>query len=78
MSWLFRVALRFVPESWRDAVRVDLEEEARLTGRSGARAELWCAWQALRLAMPLQGTLNGDVLMSDLRHALRSLLRAPV
>lgn len=70
--WLFRCALWLVPASWRRAVQTDLDQEARVEGRSGA----WRAWQALAVALRLRWTFGGDTTMSDTRYALRSLLHA--
>jgi predicted permease len=71
-TFLLRAALRFVPRSWRDAVARDLEEEAR-AGRHGA---VWCAWHALRAGVRLRPHFGLDAFMTDVRYAVRSLIRA--
>ncbi len=76
MNWLARAVLHLVPVSWRDHVRADLEEEARVAGRRGWRADTWFLWQVIRIAPSLRRAASGDALRSDLRYALRSLARA--
>jgi predicted permease len=71
-DWLFRSVIRLVPDSWRDAVRADLEQDAR----AERHGPLWCAWQAIRVALKLRVTFGGGAMLFDLRYALRSLLRA--
>lgn len=71
-GWLFRCALWLVPASWRDAVRFDIEQDARAQGRGG----LWSAAQAIRVAMRLRSLLGGSALVSDIHYAMRSLLQA--
>lgn len=71
-GWLFRVALRLLPVSWREAVRTDIEDEARAKGRGA----LWCAWQALRVAVRWRGSFGPEALMTDLRYIIRSLWHA--
>jgi predicted permease len=72
-DWLFRLALRLVPASWRESVSTDIEEEARAQRRGG----LWKAWQAMRVAGRWRSSFGADALWLDLKHGVRSLLHAP-
>ena len=72
MNWLWRMALRLLPRAWRDAVAADVEEEARRSGRSRG----WAMLQILRISMPLRWLFGGDTLLTDVRYAFRSLIRA--
>jgi predicted permease len=67
-----RMALWLVPRSWRDAVAHDLEEEAR-AGRHGG---VWRAWHAARAGLRLRPLVNGELVVNDLRYAVRSLSRS--
>jgi hypothetical protein len=78
MDRLIRVALRLVPRSWRDTVEDDLAEELRTSGRRGLGATWWAARQTLIVALTLRPAMTGDMLMSDVRFAIRQLRRAPV
>src|SRR5262245_56059039 len=71
-AWAFSLALRFVPASWRATIRADVEEEARASNRGA----FWCAWQVLRVTPPLQFVVGGEAMWTDLRQAVRSLVRA--
>ena len=71
-AWLFRSALRLVPVAWRETVRNDIEDEAR----ARRRGALWCAWQALRVAVRWRGSFGPEALMTDLRYVVRSLWHA--
>ena len=71
-DWLLRTSLRLVPRHWRESLRIDLEEEARTTGRSCS----WCAWQVLLASLRLRTGLGSDAVLTDLRYALRSLGRS--
>ena len=73
VGWLmFRAASRLIPAEWRESVIRDLEDEAADAGRGG----WWCAWQAVQTAARLRPAVTGDSAMTELRHAVRSLLRA--
>ncbi len=69
---LVRLALWLVPRSWRESVARDLEEEAR-AGRHGA---LWRAWHMARAGLRLRPHFGLDAFTTDVRYAVRSLLRA--
>ena len=71
-GWLFELALRLVPRTWRDTVRTDLLYESQMEGRG----RLWRAWQALRAATHMRASFGGDAMIVDIRYAIRSLLRA--
>ena len=71
-SRLFRAALRLLPPSWRDAVRADVEEEARARGRGS----FWAAIQVVRISPKLRWLFSGETLATDFRYALRSLARS--
>jgi len=64
MKWLHWL----VPLSWRETVRRDLEDEARVS-RRGA---LWQAGQIASVAFRLRLVVSGDALLSDLRYALKT------
>lgn len=66
------LALRCVPREWRDTVAGDLDDEALRSGRSG----WWIGCQAIAAGMRLRPVVNGDVMWTDLRYAVRSLLQA--
>ena len=68
--WLTRIALRLVPRAWRESVAQDVGEEA------GGRRGWWSAAQVLGVAAALHATFTRDAIISDLRYAIRSLLRA--
>jgi predicted permease len=90
-SFLTRVALRMVPEHWRESVARDLAEEAARGGRRGLARNVWFAWQALCVAARLRlggrarvvqprpegGGRVTNGLRSDLHVALRLLARQP-
>jgi putative ABC transport system permease protein len=61
-----------VPRSWRDTVVRDIEDEAAARGKG----RVWVVGQVLRVGFRLQPIINGDMLMSDVRYAMRSLWRA--
>jgi putative ABC transport system permease protein len=71
-SWPFRLALRTVPQAWRASVRQDLADEA---GQAWGSA-WWCALEALGIALSLHWNFTRAAVMSDLRHAIRSMLHA--
>jgi len=77
-------------DEWRDFVLGDLEEEFHARANvSAARARWWFRWQAIRCLVmppreryrPLPSISTGDsivrTVLSDLRYALRLLLRTP-
>lgn len=82
---VLRVALRCVPERWRDSVTEDLHEEAERRGLSGRALEAWLVLHALgigaRLRLepfipraPTEGVLTG-FLRHDVVAAFRHLRR---
>jgi predicted permease len=66
------VRLRLVPESWRETVRGDIEDEAR-TQQCGP---LWQSWQAVWIGLEYRSRLGSDALLLELRYVLRSLSHA--
>jgi predicted permease len=70
--WLVELALWLVPAPWRDAVRLDLLDEAA----AERRGAFWRAWHAARAALHMRVTFRGDAMLIDTRYALRSLLHA--
>lgn len=82
-GWLCRAALRSVPVRWRECVSEDLAEE----GAARPRADVWCAWQALRIGLRFRRTAAHGSLslwrsplrgaLTDGRFALRSIARQP-
>jgi putative ABC transport system permease protein len=86
---LTRMALRAVPGSWRASIASDLVQEAARAGRRGIRADVWCAAQALRIALrfltrrqPVHASTRAPRavagnLGSDLRLAWRGIRRQP-
>ena len=72
-QWLFELALRLVPTPWRDTMRADLLDESTLL----QRGEIWRTWQAVRAGGRLRWFAGRESLMSDLRIAIRSLVRSP-
>jgi len=86
--WLTRLALRLVPERWRDSVIRDLRDEAA-SAPQARPAGLWPAWHAVRVGMRfrvagavsairrLPQALARD-LVTDTRLALRMMVRQPV
>ncbi|MBP8273992.1 MAG: ABC transporter permease [Acidobacteria bacterium] len=66
------LALRVVPREWRDTVAQDLEDEALRSGRS----DWWIGCQAIAAGVRLRPVVNGDVMWTDLRYAVRSLVQA--
>lgn len=70
---LVLLALRLVPRFWRDTVASDLDIEARALGRGS----LWIAWHTLLVAARLRSTTLGDLMWTDLRYGVRSLLKSP-
>ncbi len=71
--WPLRAALHFVPYDWRTSVRDDLIDEAG----GGILAGWWCAIQAIGVAISLHWTFTRNAMWTDIRYAVRSLLRAP-
>jgi putative ABC transport system permease protein len=69
---VFRAASLLIPVEWRGAVTRDLEDEAAAAGRGG----WWCAYLALLAAVKLRQLFIGDSAMTELKHAVRSLIRA--
>jgi putative ABC transport system permease protein len=61
-----------VPQSWRETVLRDIEDEAAAHGKSG----LWVAAQVLGVGIRLRPAVTGDMVMSDVRYTLRSLARS--
>jgi predicted permease len=49
MGWLSRLTRRIVPPAWRETVEADLTEEAARRHWRGFRADVWMAWQTLRV-----------------------------
>jgi predicted permease len=70
--WLVELALWLVPAPWRDAVRIDLMDEAA----AERRGALWRAWHAARAALHMRVSFRGDTMLIDTRYAIRSLLHA--
>lgn len=67
-----RVALRLVPREWRDTVAQDLFDEAERLNKD----EWWIGYQAIAAGLKLRGAVNGEAMWTDLRYALRTLLRS--
>jgi putative ABC transport system permease protein len=70
--WVARLAACLVPTEWRADVVRDVEEEAR----PGQRGALWQSAQVARVGAKMRWTFGGDVMLTDLRYAIRSLLGA--
>jgi predicted permease len=70
--WLVRAALRLVPQPWRNSVGRDLADEA---GR-GWLTSGWRAVQAVGVAVLLHWAFTRTAIVSDIRYAIRSMLRA--
>jgi predicted permease len=66
------LGLAVVPRAWRANVDRDLADEAQRVGRS----DWWVGTQMLAAGVRLRRIITGDVFMTDLRYAIRSLLRA--
>ena len=61
-----------VPRSWRDTVLRDIEDEAAERGRS----RWWVAGQILMIGLRMRPRITGDMFVTDVRYALRSLWRS--
>lgn len=70
--WYVALARLVVPAHWRDDVIADLNDEARLYGRS----PWWLLRQVLRVGLTMRWSLATDSVSSDVRYALRSLAAA--
>jgi predicted permease len=70
-GWLLRVMLRLVPQSWRETVAGDLEEEAQ-TARHGHG---WVAARTVQTGLRLRSATMGEVVSGDVRSAVRALTR---
>jgi predicted permease len=71
LLWV-RLAGLIVPRAWRDTVLDDLVDEASRQGKS----EWWVGTEAIRAGLGLRRIVNGDVMLTDLRYAIRSLVQA--
>jgi putative ABC transport system permease protein len=88
-----RLALRLIPADWRTSVAGDLEEErARRRARGQSAGTWWASAALIRVAVDLRtergrrrlvrrpvngGASMGDVLITELRHACRTLVKQP-
>jgi predicted permease len=72
MHRLFHLALKLVPASWRDTVRMDLEQDTQARQRPG----LWRPLAALAIGIRLRTAVTSSAAISDLLYAVRSLRRA--
>jgi putative ABC transport system permease protein len=61
-----------VPPEWRDTVARDLDDEAERLGKTA----WWIGAQAAAAGLRLRRIVNGDVMRTDLRYAVRSLVRS--
>jgi predicted permease len=73
MRRLSRWLRYLLPRHWRETVSADLEEEAAGSGHSHG----WIAARTVETGLQLRSATIGEVLISDVRYAIRSLMRAP-
>jgi putative ABC transport system permease protein len=72
LPWICRAALMAVPRPWRESVARDLGDE----GSRGWLAGWRCGVEAVGIAVCLHWTFTRAAVMSDIRYAIRSMLRA--
>lgn len=70
-AWV-AMALRVVPREWRATVARDLADEAERAGKS----TWWVGAEAMMAGAQLRPTVSGDVMWTDIKYAIRSLIRA--
>ena len=70
--WMVRAALHLVPRTWRSSVQQDLIDESVRTWWGWCR----CACAAIGIAIALHWMFTRATLMSDIRYAIRSIVRA--
>src|SRR4051812_19025562 len=70
--WAFRLALHLVPREWRASVHQDLLDEVQPGLWGWSRAVL----AVCGVALSLHWVFTRAALMTDIRYAIRSMLRA--